>query len=223
MIFSLAVSVAKLAKWRFTIYLLSFSWLCAGINEISEDVYKGVEHSDSEDSDKSDSSDSEYASDEEQKPKESKDAPSNDKGQKDPAKTRHKDQPQSANQDKDSKSDGPAVLKCSSSDEGAAVSDTASKERPSSILPDKEGQEKTKAAPASPVPREKPQVKEEVRQPVPVEDSDSERELVIDLGDEQGGRERKRTRRDNAAVKESSASKTEGGCSVFLRMVIFLL
>uniref|UniRef100_A0A673CFV3 Protein kinase C-binding protein 1-like n=1 Tax=Sphaeramia orbicularis TaxID=375764 RepID=A0A673CFV3_9TELE len=40
-----------------------------GIDEISEDVYKGVDHSDSEDSEKSDSSDSEYLSDEEHKPK----------------------------------------------------------------------------------------------------------------------------------------------------------
>ncbi|CAB1412550.1 unnamed protein product [Pleuronectes platessa] len=42
-----------------------------GIDEISEDVYKGVDHSDSEDSEKSDSSDSEYLSDEEHKPKSS--------------------------------------------------------------------------------------------------------------------------------------------------------
>ncbi|KAF6089828.1 zinc finger MYND-type containing 8 [Phyllostomus discolor] len=40
-----------------------------GINEISEDVYTAVEHSDSEDSEKSDSSDSEYISDDEQKSK----------------------------------------------------------------------------------------------------------------------------------------------------------
>ncbi|KAK2100630.1 Protein kinase C-binding protein 1 [Saguinus oedipus] len=40
-----------------------------GINEISEDVYTAVEHSDSEDSEKSDSSDSEYISDDEQKAK----------------------------------------------------------------------------------------------------------------------------------------------------------
>lgn len=40
-----------------------------GINEISEDVYTAVEHSDSDDSEKSDSSDSEFISDEEQKSK----------------------------------------------------------------------------------------------------------------------------------------------------------
>uniref|UniRef100_A0A672R1W0 Protein kinase C-binding protein 1-like n=1 Tax=Sinocyclocheilus grahami TaxID=75366 RepID=A0A672R1W0_SINGR len=37
-----------------------------GINEMSDDVYRGVEHSDSDDSDKSDSSDSEYMSEDEQ-------------------------------------------------------------------------------------------------------------------------------------------------------------
>ncbi|KYO42135.1 protein kinase C-binding protein 1 isoform E [Alligator mississippiensis] len=40
-----------------------------GINEISEDVYTAVEHSDSEDSEKSDTSDSEYITDEDQKSK----------------------------------------------------------------------------------------------------------------------------------------------------------
>uniref|UniRef100_A0A8C5G527 Protein kinase C-binding protein 1-like n=1 Tax=Gouania willdenowi TaxID=441366 RepID=A0A8C5G527_GOUWI len=40
-----------------------------GIDEISEDVYKDVDHSDSEDSEKSDSSDSEYLSDDNHKPK----------------------------------------------------------------------------------------------------------------------------------------------------------
>uniref|UniRef100_A0AAR2ISM1 Protein kinase C binding protein 1, like n=1 Tax=Pygocentrus nattereri TaxID=42514 RepID=A0AAR2ISM1_PYGNA len=57
-----------------------------GIDEISEDVYKGVEHSDSDDSDKSDSSDSEYASDDEQKPKISQDACPDDKTEKEPPK-----------------------------------------------------------------------------------------------------------------------------------------
>ncbi|CAM9331115.1 unnamed protein product, partial [Lampetra planeri] len=50
---------------------------------------------------------------------------------------------------------------------------------------------------------------DEAKQLVPVEDSDSERELVIDLGEEQGGKDRKRGRKDNGAVKESSAQKTE--------------
>uniref|UniRef100_UPI003AB07272 MYND-type zinc finger-containing chromatin reader ZMYND8 isoform X4 n=1 Tax=Centroberyx gerrardi TaxID=166262 RepID=UPI003AB07272 len=179
-----------------------------GIDEISEDVYKGVEHSDSEDSDKSDSSDSEYASDEEQKPKDGQDAAPNVKGQKEPSKTGVKDQP-SPSQDKEGKPDVPVASKSAAGDAGATVSDPLSKERASTDS-DKESPEKTKAAPASPVPREKAQVKEEVRQPMPVEDSDSERELVIDLGEEQGGKERKRSRRDTTTVKEPAAGKLEG-------------
>uniref|UniRef100_UPI003AB0F27B MYND-type zinc finger-containing chromatin reader ZMYND8 isoform X7 n=1 Tax=Centroberyx gerrardi TaxID=166262 RepID=UPI003AB0F27B len=178
-----------------------------GIDEISEDVYKGVEHSDSEDSDKSDSSDSEYASDEEQKPKDGQDAAPNVKGQKEPSKTGVKDQP-SPSQDKEGKPDVPVASKSAAGDAGATVSDPLSKERASTDS-DKESPEKTKAAPASPVPREKAQVKEEVRQPMPVEDSDSERELVIDLGEEQGGKERKRSRRDTTTVKEPAAGKLE--------------
>uniref|UniRef100_UPI003AAF861D MYND-type zinc finger-containing chromatin reader ZMYND8 isoform X6 n=1 Tax=Centroberyx gerrardi TaxID=166262 RepID=UPI003AAF861D len=177
-----------------------------GIDEISEDVYKGVEHSDSEDSDKSDSSDSEYASDEEQKPKDGQDAAPNVKGQKEPSKTGVKDQP-SPSQDKEGKPDVPVASKSAAGDAGATVSDPLSKERASTDS-DKESPEKTKAAPASPVPREKAQVKEEVRQPMPVEDSDSERELVIDLGEEQGGKERKRSRRDTTTVKEPAAGNT---------------
>ena len=44
-------------------------FLNLGINEISEDVYTAVEHSDSEDSEKSDSSGSDSISDEEQRSK----------------------------------------------------------------------------------------------------------------------------------------------------------
>ncbi|XP_071377343.1 MYND-type zinc finger-containing chromatin reader ZMYND8 isoform X6 [Centroberyx affinis] len=178
-----------------------------GIDEISEDVYKGVEHSDSEDSDKSDSSDSEYASDEEQKPKDGQDAAPNVKGQKEPSKTGVKDQP-SPSQDKEGKPDVPVASKSAASDTVATVSDPLSKERVSTDS-DKESPDKTKAAPALPVPREKAQVKEEVSQPMPVEDSDSERELVIDLGEEQGGKERKRSRRDTTTVKEPAAGKPE--------------
>uniref|UniRef100_A0A667ZXN3 Zinc finger MYND-type containing 8 n=1 Tax=Myripristis murdjan TaxID=586833 RepID=A0A667ZXN3_9TELE len=171
-----------------------------GIDEISEDVYKGVEHSDSEDSDKSDSSDSEYASDEEQKPKDGQDAATNDKGQKESSKPVVKDQP-SSSQDKEGKPDVPVTSKSAAGDAAAA---TVEKEKASTDS-DRENPEKTKAAPASPVLKEKAQVKDEVRQPMLVEDSDSERELVIDLGEEQGGKERKRGRRDTSTVKEPTA------------------
>ncbi|XP_056128787.1 MYND-type zinc finger-containing chromatin reader ZMYND8 [Lampris incognitus] len=179
-----------------------------GIDEISEDVYKGVEHSDSEDSEKSDSSDSEYASDDDQKPKGSQDTTPDDKGQREPSKTEHKDQPSSGH-DKEAKPDSPMESKPAAADAGATASEAPPELTPSTDS-HKENPEKTNAALPSPAPREKPQVKEEARQPAPVEDSDSERELVIDLGEEQGGRERKRSRRDNSSVKEPPANKTDG-------------
>ncbi|XP_042261460.1 protein kinase C-binding protein 1 isoform X4 [Thunnus albacares] len=178
-----------------------------GIDEISVDVYKGVEHSDSEDSDKSDSSDSEYASDEEQKTKDGQDTAPNEEAHKEPSKSRVKDQT-SPSQDKEGKPDAPVASETAAGDASASVSDAPAKEKVSTDL-EKESPEKTKATPASPVPRERAQVKDESKQPVPVEDSDSERELVIDLGEDQGGKDRKRSRKDNATVKESSAGKPE--------------
>ncbi|XP_038552653.1 protein kinase C-binding protein 1 isoform X2 [Micropterus salmoides] len=179
-----------------------------GIDEISVDVYKGVEHSDSEDSDKSDSSDSEYASDEEQKTKDGQDAAPNDEAQKELTKSKVKDQP-SPSQDKEGKADTHLVSESAAGDTTATVSDAPTKEKINKDL-EKESSETTKAPSASPGPREKAQVKEEAKQPVPVEDSDSERELVIDLGEEQGGKDRRRSRKDNTTVKESSAGKPEG-------------
>ncbi|XP_051271974.1 protein kinase C-binding protein 1 isoform X2 [Dicentrarchus labrax] len=179
-----------------------------GIDEISVDVYKGVEHSDSEDSDKSDSSDSEYASDEEQKTKDGQDVAPNDEAQKEPAKSKVKDQT-SPSQDKEGKADGVVGSESAAGDTTATASDAPTKEKISKDS-EKESPEKTKAPPASPGPRDKSQVKEDAKQSVPVEDSDSERELVIDLGEDQGGKDRKRSRKENAAVKESSAGKPEG-------------
>ncbi|XP_070696179.1 MYND-type zinc finger-containing chromatin reader ZMYND8 isoform X3 [Pempheris klunzingeri] len=178
-----------------------------GIDEISVDVYKGVEHSDSEDSDKSDSSDSEYASDEEPKTKDGQGAAPNDEDQKESTKSKVKDQP-SPSQDKEGKADTLVASESAAGDASTTTSDAPSKEKTSKDS-EKGSPERTKAPPASPGPREKAQMKEEAKQPVPVEDSDSERELVIDLGEEQGGRDRKRSRKD-AAVKESSAGKPEG-------------
>ncbi|KAM6981319.1 MYND-type zinc finger-containing chromatin reader ZMYND8 [Aplochiton taeniatus] len=178
-----------------------------GIDEISEDVYKGVEHSDSEESEKSDSSDSEYGSDEEQKSKDSQTPRAEDKGQKEPAKRGLKDQP-SPSQDKEVKSEE-QMAASAVTDAGATVSDPSPAEK-SSLDLDKESPDKHKAAPGSASPREQPPVKEEGKKTLPVEDSDSERELVIDLGEEQGGRERKRSRRENTTAKDSPGSKTEG-------------
>ncbi|XP_038865590.1 protein kinase C-binding protein 1-like isoform X7 [Salvelinus namaycush] len=179
-----------------------------GIDEISEDVYKGVEHSDSEDSDKSDSSDSD-ASDEEQKPKAGKHTKANDKGEKDSSKRGSKDPlPPSLNE---VKTKGPATATVTMGDVGApsTLSESSSKEN-QGVHSDKDLPEEAKAAPVSPASREKPQVKQEARQPSVVDDSDSERELVIDLGEDQGGRDRKKSRKDSRATKNPPANKTEG-------------
>uniref|UniRef100_A0A672SH41 Zinc finger MYND-type containing 8 n=1 Tax=Sinocyclocheilus grahami TaxID=75366 RepID=A0A672SH41_SINGR len=159
-----------------------------GIDEISEDVYKGVEHSDTEESDKSVSSDSEYASDDEQKSKSGQDdkTVADDKNEKEPPKKNQK----------------------------TSTSEHITKDKPG-MDSEKEPPEKLKAAPASPDSREKPKGSEEAMQPASVDedmDSDSERELVIDLGEEQAGKKRKRNRKDSAAVtalKEPTASKPE--------------
>uniref|UniRef100_A0A8C2BQF1 Zinc finger, MYND-type containing 8 n=1 Tax=Cyprinus carpio TaxID=7962 RepID=A0A8C2BQF1_CYPCA len=168
-----------------------------GIDEISEDVYKGVEHSDSEESDKSDSSDSEYGSDDEQKSKSGQDDKNtvDDKTEKEPPKKKAKPSV-AAGEDKDS------------STESAATATTATKGEPSQktstsepIAKDKPGIDSEKESPASPDSREKPKSSEEAMPPASVDvDSDSERELVIDLGEEQAGKERKRNRKDSAAV-----------------------
>lgn len=182
-----------------------------GIDEISVDVYKGVEHSDSEDTDKSDSSESEYASDEEQKTKNGQDPAPSEEPQKGPTKTKVKDQT-SPGTDEEGRAD--LLVATESADAGATVSDAQTKEKTSGEL-EKESPEKSKAPPESAAPREKSQVKLEAKQTVPVEDSDSERELVIDLGEEQGGKERKRSRKDSATVKDSNTGKVEGDIYTF--------
>uniref|UniRef100_A0A7N8Y868 Zinc finger, MYND-type containing 8 n=1 Tax=Mastacembelus armatus TaxID=205130 RepID=A0A7N8Y868_9TELE len=184
-----------------------------GIDEISVDVYKGVEHSDSEDSDKSDSSDSEYASDEEQKSKDGQDGATNDEGQKEPTKSKLKDQP-SPNQDKEGKVETLVASESAGSADSTA-SDPPSKEK---ISTDSEKDSPEKAKAPSPGPREKAQLKEEAKPPVPVEDTDSEKELVIDLGEEQGGKDRKRSRKDSATVKDVS---TQSSMAVPVTMVSF--
>lgn len=189
-------------------YVISRRFLYfAGIDEISVDVYKGVEHSDSEDSDKSDSSDSECGSDDEQKTKDSQDAAPKNEAQKEPTKTKCKDQP-SPSQDKESKAERLVGSESAAGDATAAASDAPTKELLNKDS-EKESSEKTKAPPSSPGPREKSLVKEETKQSVAVEDSDSERELVIDLGEEQGGKDKKRSRKDNTTVRESSTCKPE--------------
>ncbi|XP_047439131.1 protein kinase C-binding protein 1 isoform X4 [Mugil cephalus] len=180
-----------------------------GIDEISVDVYKGVEHSDSEDSDKSDSSDSEYASDEEQKTKEGQDTePNEGEPQKESTKAKAKDQAP-LSQEEEGKTDVPVAshVEPTAGHASATLSDAPAKEKISTDV-EKESPEKNKSPPESSAPKEKPQVKQETKQTVPVEDSDSERELVIDLGEEQSGRDRKRSRKDG--TKDSTAGKPDG-------------
>lgn len=177
-----------------------------GIDEISEDVYKGVDHSDSEDSEKSDSSDSEYLSDEDPKPK-------------------------SSIQDDKDKAERKRQRACSEGEvkEGAAAKvekttpEPAAKDKPGSNGLEKDLQDKPRTPQSQPN-SDKTKSPEESSGPVVAaaatsaaeQDSDSERELVIDLGDEQGGRDAKRARREAAASaaktpKESSnVSKSEG-------------
>uniref|UniRef100_A0A8C2J5H2 Zinc finger, MYND-type containing 8 n=1 Tax=Cyprinus carpio TaxID=7962 RepID=A0A8C2J5H2_CYPCA len=189
-----------------------------GIDEISEDVYKGVEHSDSEESDKSVSSDSEYGSDDEQKSKSCQDdkTVADDKNEKEPPKKKSKPSA-AAGEDKDSRAESAATASTTTKGETSqktSTSEPIAKDKPR-MDSEKEPPEKLKAAPASPEPREKPKGSEEAVQPASVDedmDSDSERELVIDLGEEQAGKERKRNRKDSAAVtalKEPTASKPE--------------
>uniref|UniRef100_A0AAY4DP81 Zinc finger, MYND-type containing 8 n=1 Tax=Denticeps clupeoides TaxID=299321 RepID=A0AAY4DP81_9TELE len=160
-----------------------------GIHEISEDVYRKVEHSDSEDTDKSDSSDSEYFSDEDQKPKtirqDSKDRDS---------KKRNRPEPLEGQGTDFAPSNGTGTPMAEK-----PVTDATVKDKPT------ETQDKTS------VPQ--PTVKEEARtsQTATDNDSDSEKELVIDLG--QDLRERKRLKKEassgSAISKEAAAVKGE--------------
>nr|XP_020466255.1 protein kinase C-binding protein 1-like isoform X3 [Monopterus albus] len=172
-----------------------------GIDEISEDVYKGVDHSDSEDSEKSDSSDSEYLSDEEHKPK-------------------------SSSQDDKDKAERKKPRSSTEGENKEGVKGTGTKATPEPLLkekqgssgPDKDLQDKPRTPQCQPL-TDRPKAPEEGKaalvSSVAEQDSDSERELVIDLGDEHGGRDSKRARRDPGAssaktVKESNVAKLEG-------------
>ncbi|XP_024125846.1 protein kinase C-binding protein 1 isoform X2 [Oryzias melastigma] len=176
-----------------------------GIDEISVDAYKGVEHSDSEDSDKSESTESDYASDEEQKTKADQDSANDKEPQKEQTKAKVKDKP-SENQEQE-KTDSLVSNEPAGEDSNALTSEAPTNKKTSSHSK-KENQEKAKVAQELPVPKEKSQVQHETNHAVRGEDSDSERELVIDLGEEQGGKERKRRKKDNTNNKESV--KTEG-------------
>ncbi|XP_047203487.1 protein kinase C-binding protein 1 isoform X2 [Girardinichthys multiradiatus] len=178
-----------------------------GIDEISVDVYKGVEHSDSEESDKSDSSESEYATDEESKTNTGQDSVPKKELQKEPAKSKEKEQPSVSQVDKD-KAD--LLVRNAIDDSSVTVLDGLTEEKITSDL-GKANPDMTDTASEAPVSKEKSQVKQkETKQKVAAEDSDSEKELVIDLGEEQHGKEKKRRRKDSIIKKESAAEKSEG-------------
>ncbi|XP_005085022.1 protein kinase C-binding protein 1 isoform X26 [Mesocricetus auratus] len=161
-----------------------------GINEISEDVYTAVEHSDSEDSEKSESSDSEYVSDEEQKPKNEPEDPEDKEGSRvDKEAPAIKKKPKPANPvevKEEVKSNSPASEKA----DPAPAKDKASPE------PEKDSAEKAKPSPHPT--KDKLKGKDDTDSPTVHLglDSDSESELVIDLGEDPSGREGRKNKKE---------------------------
>ncbi|XP_072512490.1 protein kinase C binding protein 1, like isoform X4 [Salminus brasiliensis] len=165
-----------------------------GIQEISDDVYRGVDHSDSDDSDKSDSSDSEYASEEEHGPKDS----NHDNGIHKDSKKRPRTP---TSQPQDNKAHPPPTAE-------KTASEPPAKKKSSGVL-EKEPQEKPKTTHQQPPQKEKPLAGQGGKTAKDHDlDSDSERELVIDLGEEHGGRERKKPKRETPSAPSSTAKDT---------------
>ncbi|XP_053309278.1 protein kinase C-binding protein 1 isoform X7 [Spea bombifrons] len=185
-----------------------------GINEISEDVYTAVEHSDSEESEKTDTSDSEYASDEEQKPKGNQ----TDGENKDVKDEKVTPPPPSSSSFVKKKPKLPAVAdvkeEAKSTSAAAEKGDSAAKEK-STPNSEKEATEKSKTLPHSA--KEKLKGKDETDSPTVRLglDSDSESELVIDLGDDQGreGRKKKEPKETPAKSQDGKAAAASGTTS----------
>nr|XP_027809960.1 protein kinase C-binding protein 1 [Marmota flaviventris] len=159
-----------------------------GINEISEDVYTAVEHSDSEDSEKSESSDSEYLSDDEQKSKnEPEDAEDKDGSALDKEPPAAKKKPKPANP-----AEVPEEPK-SASPVGEKAEPVAAKASPE---PERDSAERAKPSPHPA--KDKLKGKDETDSPTVHLglDSDSESELVIDLGDDHPGREGRKNKKE---------------------------
>ncbi|XP_045688793.1 protein kinase C-binding protein 1 isoform X11 [Phyllostomus hastatus] len=186
-----------------------------GINEISEDVYTAVEHSDSEDSEKSDSSDSEYISDDEQKSKnEPEDAEDKEGSRLDKELSAAKKKPKLANP-----VEVKEELKSPSPPSEKADSDPA-KEK-ASPQPEKDFVEKAKPSPHPT--KDKLKGKDEMDSPTVHLglDSDSESELVIDLGEDHSGREGRKNKKEpkepspkqDAVAKAPPLSTTAGSQS----------
>ncbi|XP_015425842.1 PREDICTED: protein kinase C-binding protein 1 isoform X18 [Myotis davidii] len=161
-----------------------------GINEISEDVYTAVEHSDSEDSEKSDSSDSEYISDDEQKSKnEPEDVEDKEGAQVDKELSAVKTKPKLAS---------PVEIKeeLKSASPPSEKADPGSVKEKASPPPEKDFPEKAKPSPHPT--KDKLKGKDETDSPTVHLglDSDSESELVIDLGEDHSGREGRKNKKE---------------------------
>lgn len=166
-----------------------FSFLNSGINEISEDVYTAVEHSDSEESEKSDSSDSEYISDDEPKSKNEPDDPEDKEGSgmdKEPPAAKKKPKPANPVEVKEE-------LKSPPSPASEKAEPGAAKASPE---PEKGSAERAKPSPHPT--KDKLKGKDETDSPTVHLglDSDSESELVIDLGEDHSGREGRKNKKE---------------------------
>lgn len=170
--------------------------LYVGIDEISEE---GVDHSDSDESDKSDSSDSEYVSEDEQ---ELKNAPKTEDQEDAVFKNKKRTRPASS-QPQNNKNQSQNVTE-------KGTSEPLLKRKASGVS-EKEAQEKLRSN------QQTPKAGHEAKSGAAEADSDSERELVIDLGEEQGGKERKKPKREtsvtNSVSKDNTTVKTEGAVS----------
>uniref|UniRef100_UPI00398EE4E6 MYND-type zinc finger-containing chromatin reader ZMYND8 isoform X5 n=1 Tax=Pristiophorus japonicus TaxID=55135 RepID=UPI00398EE4E6 len=188
-----------------------------GINEISEDVDAGAEHSDSEDSEKSDTTDSEYASDEGPKLNNGQ-----EEGEEKEGARGEKDSPFVKKKPKQVMAHG--EVKQETSPSSAVGKNEASGKEKANGDSDKEHVEKMKSLHQAA--KEKLGNKDETDSPTVHlglgSDSDSESELVIDLGDEskesvREGKKGEKSKKDptpTPTLKESpSASNTESKAS----------
>ncbi|XP_069099563.1 MYND-type zinc finger-containing chromatin reader ZMYND8 isoform X1 [Pleurodeles waltl] len=159
-----------------------------GINEISDDVYKAAEHSDSEETEKSDSSDSEYISDDEHKSKNDQDdgEEKENKTEKECTVKKKPKQPVQTEVKEEIKSPTPPLDKEESPVKEKTGTDT-----------EKDIPEKVKSVPQPT--KEKLKGKDETDSPTVHLglDSDSESELVIDLGEDHAGREGRKIKKES--------------------------
>ncbi|CAI9533112.1 unnamed protein product [Staurois parvus] len=173
-----------------------------GINEIPDDAYAAAEHSDSEESEKTDSSDSEYVSDEE-KPKNERDEDDKEsvkvnKAVSPPTSLKKKAKPAGTAEVKDNSKSASAV---------AEKGEVTGKEKPAPAA-EKDAPDKGKTHSA----KDKLKGKDDTDSPTVRLglDSDSESELVIDLGEDHSGREGRKSKRE---AKEPPAKHPESKAS----------